>query len=203
MENNIKFIKSISLANPLPITAVSTNNEIKLTYSNGKAESLLGYSTEQLFELSKDNFKEIIHADDWPTFKENFQKLLESKDGEIVSFDFRIRTSHGNYLTWIARDIVFERSEEGRPLKYASVIQDITSIVRLEQDFAKLARKLNKISYKNSHELRGPVASVLGLMEVMKMDDFQSKYNHMIFKHLETTVTKLDKVIKEITEISY
>jgi PAS domain S-box-containing protein len=186
----------------LPIAAINPHEEIKLIYSNGLAEELLGYNNNELFQLSKDNFKKIIHPNDYEKFKNGTSKILSSKEGEIITFDFRIKKADGGYLMWLARDIVFEWSDDGKALKYASVIQDITEVVNLESNIAELVRKLDLISFKNSHNLRGPVASLLGLMEVMKMEDFHSVYNQKIFKHLETTVIKLDNVISEITNIT-
>ena len=202
MESNIRFIKSVSKINPLPIAAVNNQDEIKLIYSNGLAEKILGYTREELFQLSRENFKQIIHPDGYEKFLDSINKVLSSKEGEMITFDFRVKKADGTYLTWLARDIVFERSKDGQVMKYASVIQDITEVVTLERNIAELVRKLDLISFKNSHDLRGPVASLLGLMEVMKMEDFHSVYNQKIFKHLETTVIKLDNVISEITNIT-
>ena len=203
MERNIRFIKSVSKANPLPIAALDSHEHAVLIYSNGLAEKLLGYEKKDLFKLSDNNFEAIIHPEDYKEFLQKTNKVYSSEEGEIIEFAFRIRKADGNYLHWLSRNIVFERNINEHSIKYASVIQDITEVVHLEKQISVMVQKLNQVSFKNSHELRGPVASILGLVEVMKMEDFQSIYNQKIFKHLESTVSKLDKVIKDISNITY
>ena len=203
MERNIRFIKSVSKANPLPVAALDSHEQAVLIYSNGLAEKLLGYEKKDLFKLSDNNFEAIIHPEDYKEFLQKTNEVYSSEEGEIIEFSFRIRKADGNYLHWLSRNIVFERNINEHSIKYASVIQDITEVVHLEKQISVMVQKLNQVSFKNSHELRGPVASILGLMEVMKMEDFQSIYNQKIFKHLESTVSKLDKVIKDISNITY
>lgn len=202
MEQNIKFIRSVSKATPHPIAALESSEQVKLVYSNGRAEEILGYTKDELQDLSKNNFEQLIHPVDYDSFCQKLTELINSEEGEIIKFNFRIKRSDGNYLYWLARDIVFERDHELETIKFATVIQDITQVVILEERLASAIDKLNLISFKNSHDLRGPVASILGLMELMKLEDFHSLYNHKIFKHLEAAVIKLDQVIRDISDIS-
>ncbi len=65
MKTNIRFIKSVSKANPLPIVALNMEGKVKLIYSNGLAESLFGYDSRELVKLSKDNFKAILRLKAW------------------------------------------------------------------------------------------------------------------------------------------
>ena len=91
MESNIRFIKSVSKINPLPIAAINSKDDIKLIYSNGLAEKILGYPSEELFQLSRENFKQIIHHDDYEKLLDNIKNILSSEEGEIITFHFRIK----------------------------------------------------------------------------------------------------------------
>ena len=54
----------------------------------------------------------------------------------------------------------------------------------------------------NAHELRGPVASILGLTNLMTNDGLIGEYNREILQHLSRTVTKLDTVVSELVKSS-
>ncbi len=199
MENNIRFIKSISKINPLPVAAVNLNQNVELLYSNGIAEKLLGYSADTLASLSKNNFETIVHPEDFEEFQNKTLQLLQSKEGESIDFNFRVLHADGHYLNWTTKDIVFERDLSTGAVRYASVIQDITKVVKMEKQLSELVEKLDAVSHQNAHNLRGPVATILGLVELMEMESIQSDYNRRMLEHLKKTVTKLDGVIREIS----
>ncbi|MCU0445845.1 MAG: tetratricopeptide repeat-containing sensor histidine kinase [Microscillaceae bacterium] len=59
---------------------------------------------------------------------------------------------------------------------------------------------LEQFSYIVSHNLRAPVARVMGLVNILDKDNM-SEYNLGIIKHLETTAGGLDTVIRDLTQI--
>ncbi|MDN5202463.1 PAS domain-containing protein [Fulvivirgaceae bacterium BMA10] len=202
MGNKIEFIRSISKLAPVAFGAVDLYKD-QLICSSGLAEKQLGYTKEELVYHSKNNFESIIHPDDLLESELAIKKLMESKAGEIVESTFRVKRSDGKYLCLFVRDLVFEWDEEDKPLKYATVVQDITEVMELEKELAKKVKAPDDIALKNAHELRGPVATILGLVDLMKKENFKTEYNEKIFHHLEKTVKKLDEVIHDINNLSY
>ena len=68
-------------------------------------------------------------------------------------------------------------------------------------DFSSLNRELKKANqdmdslvYSTSHDLRAPLASVLGLLNVAKMEKDPSKISEY-FEMIEGRINKLDKII--------
>lgn len=57
---------------------------------------------------------------------------------------------------------------------------------------------LAEIAYTLSHLIRGPVATLLGLVEVMNYDDPTDPNNREIIDAIGVTASKLDTVIKDI-----
>ncbi|MEP0987530.1 histidine kinase dimerization/phospho-acceptor domain-containing protein [Ekhidna sp.] len=100
------------------------------------------------------------------------------------------------------RDIVFERDIKDAPLKFTTIVQDVSDVVELEEKLNEKLEIIRKISYKNSHELRAPVANIIGLLSIMKEDNFKTEFNAKIFHHLEETVTRLDNIIHDINNLS-
>ncbi len=60
--------------------------------------------------------------------------------------------------------------------------------------------KLSKIAWVQSHEVRGPLATILGLTELLKPED---SYNAEILTHLKVAANNLDDVIKRITSYTH
>jgi hypothetical protein len=50
--------------------------------------------------------------------------------------------------------------------------------------------------------LRGPVASIIGLIDLFEEKDIISSHNLQIFNFLKQAIEKLDVVIHEINDIS-
>ncbi len=199
MSINFAFIKSLYRASPVAFGAMDAVSE-EMIYSSGHAESLLGYSKEELKSLSKNLFESIVHPEDLDRSRTMLKELTENKNDDFVEGVLRIRKSDGEYLHLHIRDIIFERDNKGGPVKFATIVQDISKTVVLEQELDQKVNSLKMISYKNSHELRAPVSLIIGLVDLLKEDDFKTEYNEKIFRHLEDTVKKLDQIIHEINK---
>ncbi|MCD6019586.1 MAG: DNA-binding transcriptional regulator BaeR [Bacteroidetes bacterium] len=60
--------------------------------------------------------------------------------------------------------------------------------------------KLFEIAFLQSHQVRAPVAHILGLIGLFKKDKLSDPINRDIMKMLETSALELDKVIYKIAE---
>ncbi len=201
MALNLAFIRSLHKASPVAFGAIDLFTD-ELIYSSGHAERLLGYSKQELKELSKNMFEAIVHPEDLEISRKTIEQLKSSEVGEVIESTLRVKNGKGEYLHLFIREIVFERDSQDTPLKFSSIVQDITHIVRLEKELAEKVESIQKISFKNSHDLRAPVANIIGLVDLLKEENFKTAYNEKIFRHLEETVKKLDEVIHEINEIA-
>lgn len=73
-----------------------------------------------------------------------------------------------------------------------TLTEDLTSVI-------KQGEQLRNIAFKNSHELRRPVANILGLINVLEMDDLTDE-NKKIIAYIESSIKELDETIKSIAE---
>jgi signal transduction histidine kinase len=60
--------------------------------------------------------------------------------------------------------------------------------------------ELRQFSYTVSHNLRGPVASLMGLLKLFNTSNLNED-NLDIFRHLETSTLRLDNIIKDLSKI--
>ncbi len=193
---NKKFIKSVIEVSHIEFSAYDLKNRA-LIYSSGLAADILGYSTEQMKEFGKDYNRNIIHPDDLKEVDRQLKVLENAKPGQIVEMIVRYRRSDGRYIWGYTRKMVTEW-ENGKPSKMTVVAEDITELVSLQEELEARVEELEKINFRNHHELKGPVASILGLANIMKDESLISEHNLEIINHLSRTVAKLDSVVTQI-----
>jgi PAS domain S-box-containing protein len=173
-----------------------------LVFSSGMAHQLLGYPEDELFDLSHDFYKKIIHPDDYHLVEETIKKIMLSKDGEVVEMTLRVRRSDGYYIWVNSRQMIYERSPDGKVCSIIREVEDVTKLVALQRELEQKVQQLKVISYKNSHLLRSPVASIIGLVDLIEEHGIRGDRNRQIFHFLKETITKLDEVIHEINELA-
>lgn len=76
--------------------------------------------------------------------------------------------------------------------------RNITHLVNTENAIKDQNERLRHIASISSHELRRPIASLLGLINILDVENFQNPDNKEIIKHLETVGLEIDSVIRLI-----
>ncbi len=191
------FIKSVIEVSHIEFSSYDIKNHA-LTYSSGLASKILGYTEEEMRDFSQDYNRRIIHPDDLQTVNEQLETLMASKPGQIVEMIVRYRRHDGRYIWGYTRKMVTDRDENGTPTRMTIVAEDITELVSLQEELEARVAELEKVSFRNHHELKGPVASILGLTNMIRDKDMIAEYNREIMQHLCRTVAKLDTVVSEI-----
>lgn len=163
----------------------------------------MGYSEEEYLGLSHNLFESIVHPDDREHQLEAYARLMDDPSILFTECTLRYRTKSGDYLHAMVRLSVLEVDDHKKPIAALNTATDITEIVELRQRLNTELKKLEIISYKNSHELRGPVATILGLIQLIDYHGMSGTECMEIISALKDTVRKLDQVIAEITEHSY
>ena len=91
-----------------------------------------------------------------------------------------------------------------RQHQHENVRKEDEKTLRLQNDeLIKINSELDSFVYNVSHNLRSPLASVLGLVNVAKLDGEKSKETiDYYFALIEKSITKLDHTLKEILDYS-
>ncbi|MES2266688.1 MAG: GAF domain-containing protein [Bacteroidota bacterium] len=102
------------------------------------------------------------------------------------------------FSCWMNTTFVPVRSKEGEVIGVALNSTDITHHKKQEAYITVQNEALNRIAIIQSHELRRPVASLLGIMDLIKMENVDFNY----FDLMEITVNELDEKIRGIVKDS-
>jgi len=195
MQPGVKFFESLFEVAHVEFQAYDLSNR-RLLFSSGLAHRLLGYSADEYFKLSTDFYKTIIHPDDLQKVQETIEKVIHAKDNEVIEMTIRLRRSDGCYIWVNSRQMILERHDH--VFKIIREVEDITQLVELQHELEERVRQLKVVSFKNSHLLRSPVASIIGLVNLIEEHGMAGEHNRQILHFLKETITKLDSVIHEI-----
>lgn len=172
----------------------------KLVFSSGIAHQLLGYPEHELVDLSGDFYKSIVHPEDYPIMLETIKKIMQAKDGEVIEMTIRDRRIDGQYIWVSSRQMIYQRTPDGKVCSIIREAEDVTELVELQGELEQKIQQLKVISYKNSHLLRSPVANIIGLVSLIEEHAITSERNRQIYQYLKEAIIKLDEVIHEIND---
>ncbi|WP_374949029.1 GAF domain-containing protein [Mucilaginibacter sp.] len=102
------------------------------------------------------------------------------------------------FACWKVTTFIPVRDASGEVIGVALNSTDITHHKRQEEYINVQNEALNRIAIIQSHELRRPVASLLGIMDLLKMENIDFTY----FAMMELTINELDEKIRGIVKDS-
>lgn len=188
-------------------------SEVKLKAvfdSSNEVHLLIGQNLEVMaFNKAAANYFHNIHKE-WlcigdrlmhyvdPKVKHHLTKYLEiALKGKIIKHDFLLRPGTP-YECWREVKLVPVKNNAGEIVGVALNSSDITKRKKQERQITIQNEALTRIAIIQSHELRRPVASLLGMMHLMKMEQIDFGY----FNMMELTVNELDEKIRIIVKDS-
>jgi signal transduction histidine kinase len=135
-------------------------------------------------------------------------KQLQDKNTEIEMQNQEILTKSKNLnLSQLKLTDAYKIIEEQRNLLYkqnkhlsTELIEKNKELTETNNELIKHNNELRQFSYTVSHNLRGPVASLMGLLKLFRQDNL-APAEAEIFTHLETSTLRLDTIIKDLSKI--
>lgn len=180
--------------------------EIDRTYIAGEGyRNLFGYHIANQF--SENLFWETrLHPDE----KENIIKTLNDliNDPNVIQseLEYRFLKADGNYAH--VRDRFFIIRDNGKALRMLGAKQDITRQKIEEQEKEKLIaeliqnnKDLKQFSYITSHNLRGPIANLLGLSSLLDNYEIKDETLKQILNGIKKATFMFDEIIKDLTKV--
>jgi len=199
MEPDIKFLHTLLEIAHVEFQTYDLFNQ-KLVFSSGIARRFLGYTEEEYLQLSEHYSQTIVHPDDIDKVQNTIENVLKAESGQIIDMTVRLRRSDGSFAWLYSRQMVYERSDNDQLLTVIREVEDISQMIALQHSLQEKVNQLKVISFKNSHLIRGPVATIIGLIELIEDRPITSQQNKEVLNFLKDTITKLDGIIHEIND---
>jgi PAS domain S-box-containing protein len=169
----------------------------KVISSQWRIMKKLGYEMEETADISNHFFQKITHPDDIPVIERHIEKMKKSKKDEVVECLFRLKAKNGRYHWIVLRDTVLGRTNNGDLCQLLGTMVDVSRYKEIKEELEQNLAMLDSLSYRNSHELRAPVATILGLINVIRHELETEGSVQELIDLLEQTISKMDHVIHE------
>lgn len=128
------------------------------------------------------------------TFIKDYKKVLS---GTPVDFEQEYKYK-GEKVIWMSVSFEPGYDPAGKIIGISYNATDITERKMNEQQILAQNESLKKIAFIQSHELRRPVASILGMMEIFKGNNYQTTEEELIM--MEKATEELDGRIRSIID---
>jgi PAS domain S-box-containing protein len=183
-----------------------------VTYVSPQIRSILGIDQEDWIG-STAGWLASVHEDDRARVEAANARSDES--GEPFAAEYRVTTANGT-VVWFHDEAALVRDEDGRPLFWQGVMLDVTEQRRATELEAALAteraasdtlRELDDL--KNtflqavSHDLRTPLAAIVGLAVTLERDDVELSADEArdFAARIVANARKLDRIVTDLLDL--
>ncbi|SDM30611.1 PAS domain S-box-containing protein [Catalinimonas alkaloidigena] len=178
----------IFMASPFPITVSRLADGCLLDVNQAFVEAS-GYTYEQLVGKSAFELESWVFLEE----RQRIRTLLE-QHGEVVRFPISMRDGHNQPRSLLLSARLLELFDEPCML---AMFYDVTEFKNTESRLLEQNQELETFVYRTSHNLKGPVASLKGLLQLAALeltDEPAQRYLGLLnnlTQHLEAALNEL------------
>ena len=166
------------------------NDFMARMYGYTSPDELIGRRIRDFYYI-ENNYDEEKTNDFLTSFIRNNYRISNAESKEMD------RTGNIRYILNNNIGIV----ENGYLVRTWGVQTDITDRKKTERDLRESNQELDTFFYKASHDLKGPLASILGIVNLARLENREpvvEKY----FKMVDTSVRRLDRTLMDLIELA-
>jgi PAS domain S-box-containing protein len=183
-----------------------------IVYVSPHVRSILGVDPEDWIG-SAAGWLARVHEDDRARVERANTRSNET--GEPFAAEYRMRTADGR-VVWFHDESVLVRDDDGRPLfrqgvmlevteqRRAAELEDALVSERAESDTLRQMDELkNTFLQAVSHDLRTPLAAILGLAVTLERDDVELKEQESrdLAARIAANARKLDRIVNDMLDL--
>lgn len=162
-------------------------------WGNGFTE-IFGYKAADFHNhLLSDN----IHPEDRTDALDFLYRTLNDPLENVLYHEFRFlradrSIAHVQIRTVLIRDCA------GKAIRAVSSLMDVTDLVKKNKELKMQNLALKEIAWIQSHEIRSPLACIMGLIDLLDHKDEHSIDESKLINEIQGAAEKLDQVIRKI-----
>jgi signal transduction histidine kinase len=153
-------------------------NEVGILKLHKKEKDIIGKRIVNFIDLTKSQKKK---------FKEDPLKFLELRQAEMKVY--------GNEPINVLINHTELEDEQRNQNGYFWIARDVTEIVEQGKVIAELNQELNMFIYRSSHDLKGPLSSMKGLLNIPHEDFLDPEIFNSTMNYLKDSIDKLDRIV--------
>lgn len=159
LENNRRFIERVTESIPslLYIFDLQQLRPIYVNRNHSKSGGLLQSSVD---ELHPPQLQDLMHSEDFPQFLTYVERLRSAQDGEVLTFEYRMRAANGEWWWFESYDTPFDRAETGEVTQIIGSALNVTArkqaeaaLRESEEKFRELAENIDDVFWMVNREM--------------------------------------------------
>jgi PAS domain S-box-containing protein len=173
-------------------------------FISNRWKELLGYGPDDKLEMEMENFMKIVHPEDAERTSESIRSSMGGGSG--YQNELRMRMKDGSYRWFLDSGIVIMEGE--RPVLAVGSIININDrkkaedeLITKNEELQKANDELDRFVYSASHDMRAPLSTLLGLIEVIKLSEDTEDYQRY-FDMMTSRIKDMEGFITEVTDYS-
>ncbi|MEM6840891.1 MAG: PAS domain-containing protein [Bacteroidota bacterium] len=189
-ENRVMAQRLELIAENFPNGSISLiDQDLTILYTNGDGYRKMGVDHQTIVGQSLQSFLS-------PDLYEQFEQVLpDILAGQTVEFKANYQ---GKYFLNIMQPIPNKTNDFSR---FILTSTDISQLIEYQNEILNRNQKLKEIAWMQSHEIRGPLSTIMGLVGLM-LSEKEQGLNVEYLESLRVTCNHLDEAIKRIVSIT-
>ncbi|WP_407658925.1 PAS domain-containing protein [Leptospira soteropolitanensis] len=183
--------------NGVDVIAILTA-EGKAKYVSPSVTKVLGYSEADVMHM---NIFDYLHPDDIPNIRKRLEEVQNIPTGNTLpSHIFRIKHSDGSWR-WVESTITNLIEDEA----IGGIVDNFHDVTERKTQIDAIQiqnQKLRDIAWTQSHVVRSPLATIMGIIELIRTGSLTKEEEFKTLQYLLESANELDKVIGTIVRKS-
>ena len=171
---------------------IVTDSNNYVTWVNKAFEDFTGYAFDDVAGYSPATF----FAGEETDMDVLSDILRKKKAMESFSTEVNCHNKFGTKF-WVSGEYTPFFDDNHNFLGYIAVYNDITRLKQKENDTARQNQKLKEVAWLSSHEVRRPIANIIGLANMMKAAQYMDE-KVKILENINKSAEELDRIVHTI-----
>lgn len=171
---------------------IVTDNNNYVTWVNKAFEHFTGYAFDDVAGYSPATF----FAGEETDMDVLSDILRKKKAAESFSTEVHCHNKFGTKF-WVSGEYTPLFDDKNNFSGYIAVYNDITGLKEKGNDTARQNQKLKEVAWLSSHEVRRPIANIIGLVNMMKAAQYMDE-KVKILENINSSAEELDRIVHTI-----
>jgi PAS domain S-box-containing protein len=212
LEIELRYRRLIEQLPAIVYTETVMEEQAGIIYVSPQIHQILGIEPEAWIG-SSEGWLSYVHEDDREKLREANQR--SDQTGDPFAAEYRMIAADGS-VVWFHDESTLVRDDDGRPLLWQGVMLDVTEQRRaLELEDALVSERAEAESLREadevkntflqavSHDLRTPLAAILGLAVTLERDDVKVTEEEArdLASRIAANARKLDRIVNDLLDL--
>lgn len=163
------------------------------------------YGVDKKEQPDVHEFVDRVHEEDKKRINLVWSRLADNVQDPRM--EYRVRHTDGS-IRYISASWVISYNEHEVPVRATGYVQDITERVLAEEEKSAISSELiqrnqvlEEFSYSVSHNLRSPLANILGLCDMIERKAAENRPDPKLLEMLSVSAKRLDSILRDLNAL--